>query len=943
MAFEEQDYKRAKSANSKKMSKWMRISIWVLAVVAVILVLGFGLSFFIDYVQIKEIGDQYTDIFWTNIRVKLIAQVVSLLLIFLLFMVNNIIIRRISWKEHHDLLIVSRLMPMVLITFIIAFIASRFISENVYNRFLTFANSTAFNRVDPVFMQDIGYYLFLRPFMMSLIDSIKAILIIQTIYTAGVYVIFQARNGLESFKNVFGNKGIVIHNIVNVLLVFLSIAMTFKFNAEEILYGSFSNLFGAGFTDIQVWAKYYNFAPYLLLAVLVATLAFLLRGKIKAGIISVAVFPASWVVTALIAAVVQTFVVAPNEVAVEAPNISNNIYMTREAYGLDKIIEQEFPIENTLTMEDLQQEQATIENIRISDFESTITAMNKLQGIKPYYTFKDADIVSYEIDGKPTAVSIGARELDTEKLAAETTDSYVNKTYKYTHGYGVAMNPINEVTAEGQPKFIIHDMPVESDAGVIDVANPRIYYGELTNDHVIVNTRLKEIDYPDGAGNVEFSYDGAGGINLNAWNRTLFSFIYGDYKMLVSGQITSESKILPNRNILQRVKKIAPFFEYDDDPYIIITDDGRLKWIIDGYATSEYFPYAQKTGKFNYIRNSVKAVVDAYDGTVDFYLTDENDPIAITYSKIYPTLFKQEPMPEDIRSHLRYPEYLFKIQAEMYKRYHITDAQVFYNGSDIWDIAKEKNGKNDTQYIEPYYNMMEITGFDEKGESLLLTMPFTIQNRDYVNAWLAAGSDDKYYGKLVLYRFTNAEKRAYGTMQMENRIDNDPYISSQMTLWGQGGSSVVRGNMIIVPIKDSLLYVEPVYITTQNTASFPEVKRVIVGYDESIVMENTLQDALNVLFNASDNTQTGTTQPPSDVVSPQPGENTGQPDELTAILGEIVELYGRYKEYNADNDFENAGKVMRDIDEYIAQAEQLMGIAPDNTTDETNITETPQP
>lgn len=932
MAFEARDFKRAKTVGTKtaeaKKKRGVKALIWLLASVCVLLLALFAASVLIDYIQIREIGAEYVGTFFTNIKVRLTAQAVGFLIVFAVFTVNNLVMRRILIKENGDLALVSKIAPLILVTFIISFIAGHFISDSVYSSFLTFANSTAFNRTDPVFGQDIGYYLFIRPFMVSLMDSIRAVLIVQTIYTAVVYIFLNLRNGIDRFGDIFKNKSIVIHNIVNVLLVFVSIAMTFKYNAEEVLYGNFGSLTGAGYTDIYVWVNYYNFEPYLLLAVVAATVVFLLRGKLRAGIISVLVYPAAWLLTGVIALCVQTLVVAPNGVAAEAPNIENNIYMTREAYGLDKIIELDFPVENTLDKQDIAKNEETINNIRIIDYNANVTAMNKLQGIKPYYTFRSADIVSYDIDGKPAAVAIGAREIDTEKLAAETNDAYLNKTYKYTHGYGVAVNPMNKATNEGQPEFIVRDIPTVSDSGVVEVTQPRIYYGENTENHVIVNTKLKEIDYSEGQSNVEFSYDGNGGIKLDWLNRILFSFMKGDYKMLFSNQITSESKILANRNIIERVEKVAPFFEYDENPYMIIDDSGRLKWIIDAYAVSEYYPYAQKYEKNNYIRNSAKAVVDAYDGSVTFYVTDESDPIVMTYRKIYPEMFSKTAMPDDIRRHVRYPERLFKIQAEMYKQYHITDAHVFYNKSDVWDIAKEKYAKNDSQHIEPYYNMMKITGFDDKGESLLLTMPFTIQNKDYISSWLAAGSDDKYYGKLVLYRFTNAEKNSYGTMQMENRIDNDPTISSQMTLWGQGGSSVVRGNMIVVPVKDSLLYVEPVYITTQNTASFPELKRVIVAYKENIVMEPTLKECFDRLFAQSDKTEIPQIKPPDNSAVP-PQETTGGESgiggEAETILRNLVSLYDRYKSYNAESDYENAGRVMRDIDIYLERAGNLFG------------------
>ncbi len=927
MAFEEQDYRGAKDTG-KKPGGFVRIVIWVLAVIAVILVVSMGFSILVDYVQVREIGAAYTSVFWTNIRIKLVAQALSFLVIFVLFMANNMVIRQISLKTNDDLAFIRRLTPVVLLTFIVSFIASRFISDTVYTQFLMFANSTAFNQTDPVFFRDIGYYLFQRPFAMSLIDSVKTTLIIQAVYTAIIYFMLHARNGIENFADIFHQRGIMVHNIINILLVFISIALSFRFMAEQVLYGSFSGFFGAGFTDIYVWIKYYDIAPWLLLAVVVSTVFFLAGRRIKAGLISVAVFPATWLLTLLIAGIVQMFVVAPNDMAAESPNILNNIYMTRAAYGLDKIAQADFPIENTLTQEDLQDNAATMDNIRIVDFNANLVALNKLQAIRQYYTFHDTDITSYDVDGRLTAVSVAAREIDKERLSGGSAEAYTNRTFKYTHGYGVVANPINKITSEGQPDFIIKGMPVQSDPGVVDVAQPRIYYGELASDHVIVNSKIKELDYSEGQSSAEFSYDGQGGIKLNSWNRILFSMIYGDYKMLVSGQITPQSKLLPNRNVLERVKRVAPFFAYDTDPYIVVTDDGRLKWVIDGYATSEHFPYAQKTDKINYIRNSFKVVVDAYDGTVDFYIVDPSDPVVQTYARAYPTLFKSIPMPEDIWAHVRYSERLFKIQAQMYKRYHVTDAQIFYNRTDIWDTAKERYSKSDSQYIEPYYNVINIKGFNEDGESLLLTMPYTIENRDYTNGWLAVGSDSKYYGRMVFYRFINAEKNAYGTLQMENRIDNDPSISSQMTLWGQGGSSVVRGNMMVIPVKDSLLYIEPVYITTQNTAAFPELKRVIVAYKENIAMEATLKEALDKIFGVEQANQGGKKgSGKTTAATPVPAAGETQINADTAVLfGQIVELYGKYKQYNAENDFENAGKAMRDLDDYMQQAQQMLGL-----------------
>ncbi len=924
MAFEEKDFKNAKTAHTESPKLKRGIVLWLIIAVVAFLAIT-AMSLYVRYIQIREVGVQYTDIYFKNLRVGITAQLVSFLIVFLLFTVNNLFIRRNCWKEHNDLKIISDLLPMLLVTAVIAFIASRFIGESVYTRYLEFANATMFNQVDPLLGQDIGYYMFQRPFIMSVVDSAKVILIIQAIYTAIAYFVLHARMGVESFGDIFKSKSVMTHLCVDIFLVFICIAVTFKFNSENLLYGTFGNsLVGAGYTDTYIWQAYYKCAPFVLLLTIAVTVFMLARGKVKGAIGGVLLFPGAWILAGIIALGVQTFVVAPNDIAIESDNICNNIIMTRSAYGLDKIKEIAMPINNTLTQADLDANRDTIENIRVLDYNSTVTAFNKLQGIKPYYAFKNTDVASYTIDGKKTAVAVGARELNYEKLATDASDSYVNKTYKYTHGYGIAASPMNKATAEGQPAFIAKDIPQEISAGFLEVTQPRIYYGEYTNNHVIVNTKLKEIDYSEGQTNVEFSYDGQGGIELQGFNRFLFALLEGDYKLLVSGQVTGESKILTNRNVRERVHSVAPFFAYDDNPYLVVTADGKLKWILDAYTVSDQFPYAQRYAEgFNYIRNSIKVTVDAYDGTVLFYIVDETDPIAETYKKIYPTLFAEGAMPEDIRAHVRYPEYLFNVQAQMYKKYHITDPHVFYNSSDIWDIAMEKSGDNASQYIVPYYNMMQLQGLESNGMSLYLTMPFTILNKDYISSYFVAGSDGDSYGQLVSYRFVNAEKNAYGTMQMENRIDNDPEISGQMTLWGQGGSTVVRGNMIIVPIKDSLLYVEPVYITTDNAASFPELKRVIVGYKENIVMGENLQVCLKKLFGEGGLVMNA--PPPvveeEPVLSPDTEEETPPPVAEDAVLSQLRELYRMYKQYNAQGDYENAGKVMQEIDKLLTESE----------------------
>lgn len=936
MAFEDSDYKRAKTANS---GKFLRNIIIILVMISFALIVSYSYGLLMEYIQIKEIGQRYTSVFWTNIKVRLISQMLSFLIIFIVFSINSLIIRKHTLKDNFDLAIIRRISPMLLITFIVSFLVSRFISENVYSLFLTFVNSSAFGRIDPVFNQDIGYYIFQRPFLISLMESVRMVLLVQVIYTVVAYLVLQFRSGIENIGDITKDKSIIIHIIIDLMLLFVAISLQYKFAAEEVLYGDINGLIGAGFTDVRVWIPYNRISPYALIVIIAFFIYYILKRKLKFVFISILSFPALWILTAIIAFFVDTLVVAPNEIDIEAPNISNNIYMTREAYGLDKIVESEFPIKNTLMPQDIEENMSTLENIRITDYNATLNAKNKLQGIRPYYSFNDTDIVSYTINGKSVPVYISAREIDKEKLSRDIAGNYINRMFKYTHGYGVVASPTNVTTNEGQPEFIVKGIPVTVNDGVSQITQPRIYFGELTSDHVVVNAKIKELDYSNGQETAEFSYDGRAGVKLNFINRLLFALHYGDYKILVSSQITDNSKILTNRNIIERVKMIAPVFEYDTDPYILITEDGRLKWVIDAYSTSKYYPYSQRSGEFNYIRNSVKVIVDAYDGTVEFYITDHNDPIVQTYKKIYPELFMDRPIPGDIAKHLRYPERLFKIQAELYKKYHVTDVSDFYNQSDVWDLAKEKYRTTEAQYIEPYYNMMSIKGLDNKGESLLLTIPFTPNKKDYINSWLAVGSDGKYYGKMILYKFKDAEKNTYGTLQIENRVDNDPKISSEMALWNQGGSSVIRGNMIVVPIKDSLLYVEPVYITTKNAASFAELKRVIIAYKETIVMEATLKEAIDKVLQLQGEENSAfieapikPTQDPMPSIAP---ETIGpRADELTIILNQLVDLYNSYKQYNSEGDFENAGIVMANIDKLIAKAEELLNNEADMQTEE---------
>lgn len=792
--------------------------------------------------------------------------------------------------------ILKRIAPILLFSFIISFIASSLIRETVYNRFLLFANAVPFNKSDPIFYQNIGYYIFQRPFLISLIESLLGIWLFQTFYTIILYSILYISNGYRTISDIIYEKGIMIHNLVNIVIFFLIKASTYKFKSEDILYSTIGEVLGAGYTDIHVWFNYYKIAPFLLIAIVILTIIFLFRGKLKYSFITIAVFPLSWIITLFIAGLVQTIIVQPNEQTVEQPYLKYNIEYTRAAYNFENIIERDLPIKNNLTMQDISNNAVTVNNIRITDFPATLTILNQLQGIRNYYRFVDTDITTYNINGSPTAVFVGARELFKENLD-ESAKTYVNRKFRFTHGFGVVMNPINRITEQGHPVFTIKDIPPNSIDGAPQVLQPRIYFGELTNDYVIVNANnQRELDYSEGQEDVEFIYDGKAGIKLNLLNRLIFALKYGDFRMLVSGYITSESKILLNRNILNRLERVAPFLDYDSDPYIVIDDHGRLKWIVDIYTTSSYYPYSQPIGGgINYIRNSAKAVIDAYDGTVDFYITDQSDPLITAYNKIYPTLFNKKPLPEDIARHIRYPEQMFKIQAQIFSKYHITNPLAFYNKNDLWAISQEKY-RGENKVVDPYYNLMKLPGIGTDEEELVLMIPYTLVKKENMVAWLAVRSKGENYGQMVLYKFPKGVN-VYGTMQIENRIDSNPDISREMTLWNQGGSTVIRGNLLVIPIENSILYVEPIYITADNESSLPEVKRIIVAYKDQIVMETTLERALMALFGENQ------------IIVPDTGES------IQDIIESALKTFQDMKIYSQKNDWENFGKTLKQLDD----------------------------
>ncbi|MBO5409351.1 MAG: UPF0182 family protein [Clostridia bacterium] len=895
----------------------------MVGIVAVLLAVSaiVGYQFYMEYIQVKEIGANFVSVFSKNLITKLSVQTISFFVVFLLIFGTFLKIRNTMLKIDVSFDFLRKKFPLCVLSVVFAFFASNFIKDAVYTRFLMFSNAHGWGISDPVFGQDLSYYVLIRPFVMSLFDSLIGVFIFISVLTAVIYFLLYSRLGLTNLKELVSNKRIMGHVIFNVLVIFLIRILCYKFRAEDVLYADFSGLFGAGFTDINIWLKYFRFAPYLLSGIILFVLIFLWKGKLKFSICTALIFPVVLVAVGVSAMVTQYFHVQPAEVQVEAPYIGYHIDATRYAYGLDKISDREFPVDNTLTQQDLEAEKATLQNIRIIDYNSTKTILGQLQGLRNYYEFMDMDIAAYKINGEKRPIILSARELKKDE-DSPTTQNYSNDKMRFTHGYGVVVSPVNEVTPEGHPVLYVKDIPLISDIKDLNITEPRIYYGEYTDDYSIVNTTIKEFDYLEDDTNVETVYQGQAGIPLNFMNRALFSLHYKDYQLLVSKFITSDSKILMNKNVIERVKIAAPFLSFDEKPYLLINQEGRLKWIVDAYTTTNELPYAQPyNNDYNYIRNSAKAVVDAYDGTVELYITDSSDPLIGVYERIYPDAFMDTPIPEDLQYSIRYPESYFKIQADMLKRYHTTDTTTFYNRSDIWEVAYEmysdtpgQNGTvneiSDKKKVEPYYNMMKIND----GVDLVLMLPFTITDKDNMVSWLAAGSDGDSYGELTLYKFPKG-KNVYGPLQIEKRINSNTEISQMMTLWGSGGSSVIRGNMITIPVKNSLIYVEPIYITSgKNT--FPELKMVIAAYDNKISIEPTLAQALDTLFKGTPSLMPSEEEPE---MTPEPTDTqqaapTPTPLLPTDDIARVTEAFQKVQDASKANDWEAFGQAMSEME-----------------------------
>lgn len=713
-----------------------------------------------------------------------------------------------------------------------------------WHRFLLYFYRQPFNITDPIFELDVGFYVFELPLLRFLQGWLLPLFILTLLGVLGLYLADNWAGLRRGRLQISVPPTMRRHVAILAVIVFLLWALGYWINIYGLLYSPRGVTFGASYVDLNAVlpALYIQLALMIVLAIIAAVNIF------RATLRPLLVVGGLWLLATVGIGIVypsllQRYVVEPNELNRERPYINHNIEFTRLAFDLSQVDARPFGNVTEVTNMDLIQNRETLQNVRLWDDRPLQQTYAQLQELRPYYEFSPIDIDRYEIDGEIRQVMLAGRELNKQNLPAPT---WVNEKLTFTHGYGLVMNPVDRVTPEGRPDFFIQDMPPQSNID-LQIERPEIYYGEIINDVVFVGSKQAEFDYPVGTTNAESSYEGAGGVELSSiWRRLAFALRFGEWNLLLSDSITPETRVLLHRQIRNRVRLITPFLSFDNDPYIVAAD-GRLVWMLDGYTLSSDFPYATPVEQgFNYIRNAVKVTIDAYDGTVRYYLADPEDPIILAYAEAFPDLFLPlDEMPASLREHIRYPMDLFRVQTQQFLKYHMTDTQVFYNQEDLWEIPVEVFDTNQ-QPIEPYYVIMSLP--DEAGTEFLLIQPYTPTGKDNMIAWLAARSDSPHYGELVAYELPKQEL-SFGPSQVEARIDQDPEISAQISLWNQRGSRVIRGNLLVIPMGSSFLYVEPLYLLAE-TSELPELKRVIVASGDRIAMRETLEDALLALVQA---------------------------------------------------------------------------------------------
>lgn len=911
----------------------------IFVVIAILFVLSYILTPLVELLTDFWWFDaqDYSSVFWQILWAKVGVGIFFGVTLFFILYINLALAARLTRRDTDNFeyvfgesaeLFRQYLNPIILIgSLAISFFLTRVMLGN-WMEFLQFLYQEPFNQTDPLYSKDISFYVFSLPVAILLRDWFMSGFVLALVATVFLYFI---RGAISSFRNrIYFSPRARTHLFMIGAILFLIKAADYVLQSYALLFSSRGVVHGAGYSDIHALLPAYR---VLMVVALIGAAAFVLGAIRRSWKYPIGSLIGLVVVSLLMAqiypSILQNYFVEPNELQKETPYIEHNIKYTRQAYNLHLIESDDFPARENLTLETLKRNHLTVNNIRLWDWEPLQQTYSQLQEIRLYYDFNDVDIDRYVINEDYQQVMLSVRELNYKTITA-SAQTWINQHFQYTHGYGICVSPVNIVTREGLPEFFVKDIPPETAVDVFQLEESGIYYGEMTDYYVFVKgDGIKEFDYPEGDTNRMTIYDGEGGVLIGSFFRRLaYSWKWRTLKILVTGHISDETRVMYNRQIKERVGKLAPFLKFDNDPYPVI-HNGRIVWIMDAYTSTDKYPYSNSfrwsVQEFpNYIRNSVKVVIDAYNGNVDFYIAEPNDPIIRTYANVFENMFKPiSEMPPDLYDNVRYPTDLFTIQSQMLATYHMEDPQVFYNKEDLWNIPTEKY-EDQAQTMKSYYLIMKLPG-EEEAEMIQL-LPFTPTNKDNMIAWFCARCDGDSYGKLLLYKFPK-KKLTYGPMQIEARVDQDTQISQLLTLWSQQGSRVIRGNLLVIPIEEAILYVEPIYLKAE-TGQLPELKQVIVAYGNHVVMRDNLELALEAVFGGDLNIQDQLPTMMPEISGAGEVETTPTPDAEAAVTvkelsREAMQIYQEADQLVRQGDWAAYGEKLKELEDTLRRLEQV--------------------
>ena len=904
--------------------KRRRLKIWLVAAALVLfLALSRILSIYVSSLWFGSIG--YSAVYWYVFKLKLALFFGSAILTALLLSLTFLLFQRLfgAYAFEQRTIILNnqpfQFSPAKFIRPLGWFIAALvgivygFSQKEHWRQFALYWNQPSTNVSDPIFGKSLGFYLFSLPLYDLLSSWLMGVTFIILVAALAYSLLGLPQTVLK--PSVRWSSGAAFRGVCCALALFLIVVSWRTYLSRfPFLWQDHAVFSGVTYTE-----AHYTLPALLIVAIALVIAAIILLvnafavRRFSLLLIALALPLAVYIIgVILVPSYIQSFIVKPNELDRESPYIGHNIEWTRRGFSLDQVEQRDFEAETSTAGLDLANNRDSIENIRLWDWRALQDTLRQIQAIRTYYDFPDVDVDRYATGGTTRQMMIAGREINDDKLPSSSRN-WINERLIYTHGYGATMNSAIGFTPEGLPQFVLSNMPVESTAPEIKVTRPEIYYGELTDRYVYVKTKQNEFDYPQGDTNTYTTYQGTGGIRIgNRLRRMILAWSIGDLsKLPFSNDVTSDSHVLINRNIRDIVNGVAPFLTYDKDAYIVVSNEGRLFWILDAFTESDYFPYSTHhdvaDNSLNYIRNSVKVVIDAYNGTANFYVFDNQDPIINAYRRVFPNLFQDaSQMPADLRAHVRYPETLVRAQGEVYSLYHTLNPKVFFQREDVWSIAQQitvtADNKKQNTSIDPYYVMMQLPGEQQKNEFVLI-LPFTPASRNNMIGWMAGRSDGEHYGKLVAYNFPKS-RLIDGPVQIESRIDQNAQLSEKFSLWNQQGSRVIRGHLLVIPMGRSLLFVEPVYLQAERSP-MPELRLVVLATQEKLAFGETFTEAMNSLFGGE------AMKPPAQQQPNQPTPQQPAPSaDLPQLIDRAIQEFEDYQRLTSQGKLGEAGQKL---------------------------------